>query len=86
MAQSQRQFPTREEIDAESRQIRRLSIAVSMTMQVIAQGGVPLEEALEMAAATQRVAQTMFPGKESVYELLYGRKIRALIAAVYRLN
>jgi len=86
MPQSASQAPTREEIDAESRQIRRLGIAVSMTIQVIAQGGVSLAEALEMAEATRKLAQILFPGKESVYEILYGRKIRGLIASVYHLN
>jgi hypothetical protein len=79
-------FATREQIDEESRQIRRLRIAVNLTLQVIAEGGVPLNEALEMAAATRRLAITLFPGKENVYEILYGSKLRRLIANIYRLN
>jgi len=78
--------PTREQIDEESRQIRRLRIAVSLALQVIAQGGATLDEALEMAEATRRLALSYFPGKESVYEILYGGKFRRLIATVYRLN
>jgi hypothetical protein len=78
--------PTREQIDEESRQIRRLRIAVNLTMQVIAEGGVPLAEAQEMAAATRRLALTLFPGKEDVYEILYGSKFRRLISSIYRLN
>jgi hypothetical protein len=78
--------PTREQIDEESRQIRRLRIAVTLTMQVIAEGGASLAEALEMAAATRRLALNLFPGKEDVYELIYGSKFRQLIASVYRLN
>ena len=78
--------PTREQIDEESRQIRRLGIAVNLTLQVIAEGGVPLAEAQEMAAATRRLALTLFPGKEDVYEILYGAKFRRLIASIYRMN
>jgi hypothetical protein len=86
MTQTARTVPTRGEIDDESRKIRRLGIAVSLTMQVIAQGGVSLAEAQEMTSATQKLAETLFPGKESVYDILYGRKFQRLIASVYRLN
>jgi hypothetical protein len=78
--------PTREQIDEESRQIRRLRIAVNLTMQVIAAGGVSLQDAMDMAEATRRLALSLFPGKEDVYELLYGAKFRSLIASIYRLN
>ncbi len=77
---------TREQIGEESRQIRRLRIAVNLTMQVIAEGGASLQEALDMAEATRGLALTLFPGKEGVYEILYGAKFRSLIASVYRLN
>jgi hypothetical protein len=86
MGEPARVSPTREEIDAESRKIRRLSIAVNLTLQVIAQGEVTLEAAQEMAAAIQRLALTLFPGKESAYEIIYGRRFQRLIARVYRLN
>ncbi len=86
LPESARTSPTREQIDEESRQIRRLRIAVNLTMQVIAEGGVSLNEALEMAAATRRLALTLFPGKEDVYEIIYGSKFRRLIASIYRLN
>jgi hypothetical protein len=86
MSQAGRPVPTREEIDAESRQLRRLAVAVSLTLQVIAEGEVSLAEAQEMAAGVQRLALTLFPGKESVYDILYGRKFQRLIASVYHLN
>jgi hypothetical protein len=86
MQESAKLSPTREQIDEESRQIRRLRIAVHLTMQVIAEGGVSLNEAQDMATATRRLALTLFPGKEDVYEILYGAKLRWLIATVYLLN
>jgi hypothetical protein len=79
-------FPTREQIDEESRQIRRLRIAVSLALQVIAQGNMPLEEAEELVSATRRLALQFFPGKDHVFDLIYGTKFRRLITAVYRLN
>ncbi len=86
MPEAAKPSPTREQIDEESRQIRRLRIAVNLTMQVIAEGGASLSEAPDMAAATRRLALTLFPGKEDVYEILYGAKFRRLIASIYRLN
>jgi hypothetical protein len=78
--------PTREQIDEESRQIRRLRIAVSLAIQVIAEGDMSLEEAEDLITATRKLAMKYFPGKENVFELLYGAKLRRLITAIYRLN
>jgi len=78
--------PTREQIDEESRQIRRLRIAVTLALQLIAAGDLPLDDAQELASATRKLAMTLFPGKEAVYDLIYGTKFRRLIAAIYLLN
>jgi hypothetical protein len=86
MSQSAHRIPTQEEIDDESRKIRRLAIAANLTLQVIAEGAVTLQAAQEMAAAIKNLALTLFPGKEFAYEILYGNKLRRLIAGVYRLN
>lgn len=79
-------LPTPEQIDGETRQIRRLRIAVNLALQLIAEGGMTLDEAQEATAATRRVASQFFPGKEAVYDLIYGSKFRRLIASVYRLH
>lgn len=86
MREVARTSPTPEEIDEESRHIRRLRIAVGLALEIIAQGGVSLAEAEEMAAATRRMALALFPGKEEVYDILYGAKFRRLIVSLYRLN
>jgi hypothetical protein len=78
--------PTREQIDEESRQIRRLRIAVNLAIQVIAECDMSLEEAEDLITATRKLAMKSFPGKENVFELLYGAKLRRLITAIYRLN
>lgn len=78
--------PTRAEIDEESRRVRRLRIVVSMALQIIAQGDLPYEEALDLVAATRRVAVTLFPGKGETFDLLYRPKFQRLIREVYRVQ
>jgi hypothetical protein len=78
--------PTQEQIDDESRRIRRLRILVQLTIESIAAGDLTPEEAAGMAAATRRVALEMFPGKERVFDLLYRPKFQRVMHAVYRLQ
>ena len=78
--------PTNAEIDEESRRIRRLRIVVSLSLSLIAQGDLPYEEAQELAAAAERLAEELFPGKSHVYDLLYRSKFRRLVNEVYRLQ
>ena len=78
--------PTKEEIDEESRRIRRLRIVVNMALSIIAQGEIPIEEAHDLVAATRRVALQLFPGKGEVYDLIYRPKFQRLIREVYRLQ
>jgi hypothetical protein len=69
--------PTQEEIDAESRRIRRLRILVHLTLDTIADGSLSAEEAAGMVAAPRRAALEMFSGKEHVFDLIYGPKFSA---------
>lgn len=78
--------PSQEEIDDESRRIRRLRILVNLTIESIAGGDMSAEEAAGMIAATRRVALEMFPGKESAFDLLYRPKLQRIMHAVYRLQ
>jgi hypothetical protein len=86
MDDGQKRVPTREEIDEESRKARRLQIVVHLALSVIAQGSLPLDEAQELAAATKRVALTLFPDKEFTYDLIYRPKFQRLMSEVYRLQ
>ena len=79
-------LPTKADIDEESRRIRRLRVVVNLTLSVIAQGGVPYEEAQEMVIAAKRLAENLFPGKGDVFDLLYRPQFRRLINDVYRLQ
>jgi len=78
--------PTQEQIDDESRQIRRLRILVRLTLETIAGGDLTAEEAAGMVAATRRVALEMFPGKELVFDLIYRPQFQHLMNAIYRLQ
>lgn len=86
MDEGKRPSPTQEEIDDESRRIRRLRILVTLTIESIAGGDLSAEEAAGMIAATRRVALEMFPGKESAFDLIYRPKFQRLMHAVYRLQ
>ena len=78
--------PTQQEIDDESRRIRRLRILVQLTVETIADGGLSAEEAAGMIAATRRVALEMFPGKERAFDLIYKPQFQRVMHAVYRLQ
>ncbi len=78
--------PTQEQIDDESRRIRRLRILVQLTVETIAEGGLTAEEASGMIAATRRVALEMFPGKERAFDLIYKPQFQRVMHAVYRLQ
>ena len=78
--------PTQEEIDEESRRIRRLRILVRLTLEEIAAGDLSAEEAAGMIAATRRAALEMFPGKERAFDLIYRPQFQRMMNAVYRLH
>jgi len=78
--------PTQEQIDEESRRVRRVRIVVHLALNIIAQGQIPIEEAHELAAATRRVALTLFPDKGETYDLIYRPKFQRVMSEVYRLQ
>ena len=86
MHEADQRTPTKEEIDEESKRVRRLRIVVTLAMNIIAQGEISIEEAHDLVAATRRVALQLFPGKGEVYDLIYRPKFQRLINEVYRLN
>jgi hypothetical protein len=78
--------PSPEEIDEESRRIRRLRILVQLTIESIADGDLSAEDAAGMIAATRRIALEMFPGKERAFDLIYKPQFQRVMHAVYRLQ
>jgi hypothetical protein len=76
-----------EELQEESRKIRRLQIVVNMVMQVIAQDTtLPVDEASEMVADTRRLALGMFPDKELAFDLIYWPRLQRLMRERYRMQ
>ena len=78
--------PTQEEIDEESRRVRRLRIVVHLAMSTIADGELTIEEAAGMVEATRNFALDLFPGKERAFDVIYRPQFQRLIHAVYRLQ
>ena len=77
---------TQAEIDEESRRARRLRIVVNLTLDVISQGQLPYDEAIELVAAARRVALQLFPEKGATYDLIYAPKFARLMSEMYRIQ
>ena len=76
-----------EELQEESRKIRRLQIMVNMVMQVIAQdSSLTVDEASEMVADTRKAALLMFPDKELAFNLIYWPRLQRLMRERYRMQ
>ena len=78
--------PTQQEIDEESRRIRRLRILVHITLETIGGGDLSPEDAAQMIAETRKIALDMFPGKERAFDLIYRPQFQRVMHAVYRLQ
>lgn len=82
---SSRQTP--EELQEESRKIRRLQMVINMVTQVIAQNPtLNVEEASEMVDDVRRVALGMFPDKELAFNLIYWPRLQRLMRERYRMQ
>jgi len=76
-----------EELQEESRKIRRLQMVVNMVTQVIAQDPtLSVEEASEMVADTRRLALGMFPDKELAFNLIFWPRLQRLMRERYRMQ
>jgi hypothetical protein len=76
-----------EELQEESRKIRRLQMVVNMVTQVIAQDPtLGVEQASEMVADTRRLALSMFPDKELAFNLIFWPRLQRLMRERYRMQ
>jgi hypothetical protein len=76
-----------EELQEESRKIRRLQMVVNMVTQVIAQDPtLGVEQASEMVADTRRLALGMFPDKELAFNLIFWPRLQRLMRERYRMQ
>lgn len=78
--------PTPEEMKEEDRRIRHLRRMVDFTMALMIQGDMGLEEAQRHTAALRDFAARLFPGKEHVFDMVYGPRLRRLLADKYNLS
>ena len=84
---SQQPLQSPEELQEESRKIRRLQMMVNMVTQVIAQdSSLTVEEASEMVADTRKAALLMFPDKELAFNLIYWPRLQRLMRERYRMQ
>jgi hypothetical protein len=80
-------YQTPEELQEESRKIRRFQMVMNMVTQVIAQDPtVTVEQASEMVADTRRLALSMFPDKELAFNLIYWPRLQRLMRERYRMQ
>ena len=79
-------MPTPEELKDENTRLRQLQLVVGLTMSVISQTRLSLEEASRMVAATRELALRLFPGKELAFDLIYQPRFRRLLAERFRLH
>lgn len=77
--------PSLEELDEEKR-LRRLRFTVGLTMSIISQGNLSLEEASRMVTATRELALRLFPGKEQAFDMIYLPRLRRLLQEKYLLQ
>ena len=76
---------TPEEIQEESRKVRRLQMVVGLVMNVIRQSDLPIEEAQEMISSTRQYALRLFPDKAFTYEIIYQSRFNRLLHEKYNM-
>ena len=86
MTEASKPLPSQEEIDEESRRVRRLRIIVHLALDTIASGDLSPEQAAGITAGARRIALELFPGKGHAFDLLYRPKFQRLMNEVYRLQ
>ena len=77
---------TEAEILEENHKVRRLQIVADLVMNLLWQSDdMPVEEAVELIAATRHFALQLFPDKELTYDIIYQARVRRLMAEKYRI-
>ncbi len=73
-------------IKEENEKIKRLRLIVDLSMNVIAQGDMPVEDASHMVGNVRKIALNLFPGKEEAFDLIYRPRFQRLIREKYGLH
>ncbi len=83
----ERKTQSPEELQEESRKIRRLQMVVNLVTEVICQDpNLGVDEASEMVADTRRMALGMFPEKELAFNLIFWPRLQRLMRERYRMQ
>ena len=69
----------REDIRQEEKNMRRLRFIVDFTEALLRQPHFTLQESLDQIANAKKAALTIFPEKESVYDLIYTPRFRRIL-------
>lgn len=84
---SEARAQTPDELQEESKKIRRLQMVMNMVMQVITQdSSLTVDEASEMVADARRLALGMFPDKELAFNLIYWPRLQRLMRERFRMQ
>lgn len=78
--------PTQEEINEENRKIRKLRLLSDLTMAILMQADISLEEASNLVASVKNFSAELFPGKEHVFDLVLSPRFRRVINERFRLH
>jgi len=70
----------------ENKNIRRLRFCTDLTYALIAQGDLSIEEAYQVIESLKKVALTLFPGKETTFDLIYGSRFKRLLMEKYQMH
>lgn len=70
---------TPQDVQEESRRVRRAQFFVNLAASLIAQGNLTRSEAEALVAATRARVLELFPGAEETFEILYGRRFARLL-------
>ncbi|RMG74674.1 MAG: hypothetical protein D6710_01270 [Nitrospirae bacterium] len=73
-------------IREENRRIKRLRFIVDLTQAILMQSELSMQEALTLIENTKRVALSLFPDKEDVYDLIYTPRFRRIIAERFKVS
>lgn len=78
--------PTPEELKEEDRKIRHLRRMVDFTSVLIIQSDMSLEEAQRHVSALRDFSVRLFPGKEHVFDMVYGPRLKRILIEKYNLS
>lgn len=74
-----------DELQEENRKLRHLRFVIGLTMSVISQTHLSLDEAFELVEAVRGFALKLFPGRETAFDLIYWPRFQRLMEERFKL-